>query len=401
MYITADDIKNEISFYYPIDNRNGNKKVGLIHAYFVYSFYNVEQDEKIHLKNGETLKVKRGCYTMKDIEKVSSGKVKYDSLTGKSVIDPTISRFGPYMNKILGISNGNYMDTLLSKKRFSFKINKLSTTDNILNGKPCDVLYTGYINKDISFGDIVYFELTNIQHKKLVNGVIDQLKVSLIDGDGNEILSNFNFNFNFNFAHHLIFSNVQYIMEVGDKLNPQRSDRKGFALKGLCQHIIKTINPSTIGPGELLTLRFPDLKENQVIIPSTTKLTFNITLVGTDVNRTLVENLGRNIIRKLVVKLESNEIISIDDYDILYSFYDCWKTATERRNSIFQGIVEAEGQTENAIKHRINAGDKADVANDITVASIYDNRFCIPLDFEILESSLPLYQYGLGSRFNI
>ena len=120
MYITADDIKNEISFYYPIDNRNGNKKVGLIRAYFVYSFYNVEKDENIHLKNGEMLKVKRGCYTMKDIEKVSSGKVKYDSLTGKSVIDPTISRFGPYMNKILGISNGNYIDTLLSKKMFSF-----------------------------------------------------------------------------------------------------------------------------------------------------------------------------------------------------------------------------------------------------------------------------------------
>ena len=131
MYITADNIKNEISFYYPIDNRNGNKKVGLI------------------------------------------------------------SRFGPYMNKILGISNGNYIDTLLSKKMFSFKINKLSTTDNILNGKSSDVLYTGYLNKDISFGDIIYFEPANIQYKKLVNGVIDQLKVSLVDGDGNEILSNF------------------------------------------------------------------------------------------------------------------------------------------------------------------------------------------------------------------
>ena len=83
---------------------------------------------------------------MKDIEKVSSGKVKYDSLTGKSIIDPTISRFRPYMNKILGISNGNYIDILLSKKMFSFKINKLSTTDNILNGKPCDVLYTGYLS---------------------------------------------------------------------------------------------------------------------------------------------------------------------------------------------------------------------------------------------------------------
>ena len=37
-------------------------------------------------------------------------------------------------------------------------------------------------------------------------------------------------------------------MEVGDKLNPQRSYRKGFALKGLCQHIIKMNNPSNIGP---------------------------------------------------------------------------------------------------------------------------------------------------------
>ena len=187
-------------------------------------------------------------------------------------------------------------------------------------------------------------------------------------------------------------------MEVGDMLNPQRSYRKGFALKGLHQRIIKTNNPSTISPDELLTVRFPDLKENQVIIPSTTKLTFNISLVGTDVNRNLVGNLGRNIIRKLVVKLEDNEIISIDDYDILYSYYDCWKCKTERLNAVFQGIVEADGQTENVIKHRINATDKANNAKDQTVASIYDSRFCIPLDFEILESSLPLYQHGLGSH---
>ena len=108
-------------------------------------FYNVENDEKIHLKNDETLKVKRGCYTMKDIERVSSGKVKYDSLTGKSVIDSSIRRFGPYMNKILGVNNDNYIDMLLLKKIFN------------------DVLYAGYINKDISFGDIVYFEPKNIQ----------------------------------------------------------------------------------------------------------------------------------------------------------------------------------------------------------------------------------------------
>ena len=186
-------------------------------------------------------------------------------------------------------------------------------------------------------------------------------------------------------------------MGVGDRLNPQRSYRKGFALKGLCQHIIKTNNPSTIRPGELFTVRFPDLKGSQVIIQSTTKLTFNISLSGTNVNRTLLGNLGRNIIRKLIVKLEGNEIISIDDYDVLYSYYDCWKCKTERLNAVFQGIVEADGQTENAIRHRINATNKTNDAKDQTAALIYNNCFCIPLDFEILESSIPLYQYGLGS----
>ena len=112
-----------------------------------------------------------------------------------------------------------------------------------------------------------------------------------------------------------------------------------------------------------------------MIIPGTTKLTFNISLSGTDTNRTLVGNLGRNISRKRVVKLEGNEIISTDDYDILYSYYDCWKSTTKRCSAVFQGIVEASGQTENALKHTINAVNKANDAKDETVASIFDNKF--------------------------
>ena len=64
MYIAAEDIEKEISFYYPIDNRNGTKKVGLICVYFVFDFYNVENDKKIHLKNGKTLKVKKKAVTL-------------------------------------------------------------------------------------------------------------------------------------------------------------------------------------------------------------------------------------------------------------------------------------------------------------------------------------------------
>ena len=58
------------------------------------------------------------------------------------------------------------------------------------------------------------------------------------------------------------------------------------------QHI-KTNNPSTIGPDELLTVPFQDLKENQVIIPRTIILTFNISLSNTDKDRILVKNFGQ------------------------------------------------------------------------------------------------------------
>ena len=47
-----------------------------------------------------------------------------------------------------------------------------------------------------------------------------------------------------------------------------------------------------------------------MIIPKTIKLTVNISLSGTDKDRTLVKNLGRNIIRKLAVKLKGNEIVT-------------------------------------------------------------------------------------------
>ena len=81
---------------------------------------------------------------MKDKEKVSSGKIKYDSLTGKSVIDPTISQFDLYMNKILEIRNGNYIDMLLSKKCFHLKLTNCQplTTNSMANHVTYCILVT-------------------------------------------------------------------------------------------------------------------------------------------------------------------------------------------------------------------------------------------------------------------
>ena len=47
------------------------------------------------------------------------------------------------------------------------------------------------------------------------------------------------------------------------------------------------------------------------------------------------------------------------------------------------------------MKLRINAGDKsATPAQDKAIADAYGNKFIIPLDFEMLDSSAPYYQAG-------
>ena len=109
-------------------------------------------------------------------------------------------------------------------------------------------------------------------------------------------------------------------------------------------------------------------------------------------------NIGRAIIKKLAVKFEGNEIMSIEDFDVLACYRDLWKTKSEKRNAIQQGIISADGCMENCIKLRINAGNKdATNAQDKAVADAYENKFIIPLDFEMLDSAAPYYQ-GLGNR---
>ena len=64
-------------------------------------------------------------------------------------------------------------------------------------------------------------------------------------------------------------------------------------------------------------------------------LSFNIELTSTIyANGTLVSNIGRAIIKKLAVKFEGNEIMSIDNFNVFACYRDLWKTKSEKRNAI-------------------------------------------------------------------
>ena len=63
-----------------------------------------------------------------------------------------------------------------------------------------------------------------------------------------------------------------------------------------------------------------NLGTDDIIVPGTANLSFNIELSPTvDANRTLVSNIGRAIIKKLAVKFEGNEIMSVDNLMCLHA----------------------------------------------------------------------------------
>ena len=83
-------------------------------------------------------------------------------------------------------------------------------------------------------------------------------------------------------------------------------------------------------------------------------------------------------------------------------YRDLWKTKSEKRNAIRQGIISTDGDlTLNCMKLRINAGDPSTTpAKHNAMAEAYGNKFIIPLDFEMLDSAMPYYQAGLRNRLS-
>ena len=175
----------------------------------------------------------------------------------------------------------------------------------------------------------------------------------------------------------------------GSRLDPYRKLREPLGVKRIRQSVVVTTNPSTIDQNQQLLVRFPNPGNNDGIVPRTARLAFTIELTNKDPNATVYQNLGRAIVKKTTIKISGNEVMSIDDSDIFHCYFDLWKSPSERISMAYQGIGKA-----NMLKHRIGAGNAPTDADDQAIAGAFKNRFCIPLDFELLDTHMPFYQAG-------
>ena len=100
-------------------------------------------------------------------------------------------------------------------------------------------------------------------------------------------------------------------------IKPRMLTENTKRIEGTRQKVIVTHTPSEINQNQDLLVRFQNLGNDDIIIPETANLSFNIELSSTaDPKRTLVSNIGRAIVKKLAVKFEGNEILSIEDFDV-------------------------------------------------------------------------------------
>ena len=304
--------------------------------------------------------------------------VKYEILKLRAIMDPISDMkktvpSGTYADRqLLSIVEGMVelnqfeVDDQVTKKNklkgiteITLNLDELNNSINLKDGRPSNELLTYHVTDD---KDFTHFEPQTPQYRKLKNGEFTSLNLRITDQNNNIITDG--------------------------------------PIKGTRQKVIVTHNPSEIDQAQELLVRFPNLGSDDVIIPGMANLSFNIELTSAiDANRTLVSNIGRAIIKKLEVKFEGNEIMSVDNYDIFACYQDLWKTKSEKRNAIRQGIISTDGCMENCIKLKINADDKSTGnTQDKAIADTYGNKFIVPLDFEMLDSAAPYYQAGLGNR---
>ena len=183
-------------------------------------------------------------------------------------------------------------------------------------------------------------------------------------------------------------------MAVPSSLLPSHSEKVLQALQ--VERTVKriTFNPTSANPGETLYVSVPKLAVNEVIVPGTLALVFDINLkvTGAHANNYLVQNVSRALVDKLIVKFASTIVQDTTSYGIYKTFEDLFLSIEERENMLREGI-----QSTDLNKMRSGAGDKKTVGVDAEDAlnAVYGTKYRINLDHPILTDHGVFYPQAL------
>ena len=183
-------------------------------------------------------------------------------------------------------------------------------------------------------------------------------------------------------------------MAVPPSLLPSHSEKVLGAMKA--ERTVKriTLNPTSANPGETLYVSVPKLAVNEVIVPGSLALVFDINLkvTGAHANNYLVQNVSRALVDKFVLRFAATTVQETASYGIYKTFEDLFRSRDERENMLREGI-----QSTDLNKIRSGAGDKktSGVDEENALNAVYGTKYRINLDHPILTDHGVLYPQAL------
>ena len=82
------------------------------------------------------------------------------------------------------------------------------------------------------------------------------------------------------------------------ELDPMIEHRTQSAFKGKKEHITTVSTPNIAYPGQHFKIIIPQGSADHVIVPDTIKITFDLEIKSTDKARSVVNNVGRKLVKK-------------------------------------------------------------------------------------------------------
>ena len=202
MYHTISDIDKTINLQQYIDNRDGNKRIGLKFIRYSIGWYNVISG--FYKKDGNKIhKIEKGYYSFQQIAdefRKENIVLTVNETNGIATLNtPTELKINKDLRNMLGFKNkrlfdpnelhyGNRFVDLATYKSLYIYLEQVSTSHNYLDGMPSTLLAVIPVeNKE--FGDNITVRFEHPDYKCLINDVITELKLEIRDEKNNKIIN--------------------------------------------------------------------------------------------------------------------------------------------------------------------------------------------------------------------
>ena len=181
-------------------------------------------------------------------------------------------------------------------------------------------------------------------------------------------------------------------MSVPDNLRSTHSEKTINSMKAPRSVKRITFTPSEANPGETLYVHVPKLNENEVLVPGSLALRFDIDLSGGHANNFLVQNVSRALVSQMKLTFGGTTLEDTVDYDVYKTFQDLFLPGEKRVNMVPEGI-----QSEDLSKIRSGAGDAktSGVDAEKKLNEVYGKKYRINLEHQILADHGIFYPQAL------